>query len=39
MARTDVLATEGLDSALRARAERFLKAGADVLFVESFGEP
>ena len=34
VARTDARYAEGLDSALR-RAERFLKAGADVLFVES----
>ena len=34
MARTDARYAEGLDSALR-RAERFLKAGADVLFVKS----
>ena len=34
VARTDTRYAEGLDSALR-RAERFLKAGADVLFVES----
>ncbi len=34
VARTDARYAEGMDSALR-RAERFLKAGADVLFVES----
>jgi len=34
VARTDARYAEGLDSALR-RAERFLKAGADILFVES----
>ncbi len=34
VARTDARYAEGLDSALH-RAERFLKAGADVLFVES----
>jgi 2-methylisocitrate lyase-like PEP mutase family enzyme len=34
VARTDARYAEGLDSALR-RAERFLEAGADVLFVES----
>ena len=34
VARTDARYAEGLDSALR-RAEGFLKAGADVLFVES----
>jgi 2-methylisocitrate lyase-like PEP mutase family enzyme len=34
VARTDARYAEGLDAALR-RAERFLKAGADVLFVES----
>jgi 2-methylisocitrate lyase-like PEP mutase family enzyme len=34
VARTDARYSEGLDSALR-RAERFLEAGADVLFVES----
>lgn len=34
VARTDARYAEGLDSALR-RAERFLRAGADVLFVES----
>jgi 2-methylisocitrate lyase-like PEP mutase family enzyme len=34
VARTDARYAEGLESALR-RAERFLEAGADVLFVES----
>jgi 2-methylisocitrate lyase-like PEP mutase family enzyme len=34
VARTDARYAEGLDAALH-RAERFLKAGADVLFVES----
>jgi 2-methylisocitrate lyase-like PEP mutase family enzyme len=34
IARTDARTTEGLDEALR-RAELYLKAGADVLFVES----
>ncbi len=34
VARTDARYSEGLDSALR-RADRFLAAGADVLFVES----
>jgi 2,3-dimethylmalate lyase len=34
VARTDARYAEGLDSALR-RSERFLKAGADILFVES----
>ncbi len=34
VAGTDARYAEGLDSALR-RAERFLKAGADILFVES----
>lgn len=34
VARTDARYSEGLDAALR-RAERFLEAGADVLFVES----
>ncbi len=34
VARTDARYAEGLDSALR-RAEGFLKAGADILFVES----
>ncbi|MBS0559880.1 MAG: isocitrate lyase/PEP mutase family protein [Proteobacteria bacterium] len=34
VARTDARYAEGLDEALR-RAERFLRAGADVLFVES----
>jgi len=34
VARTDARYAEGMDAALR-RADRFLKAGADVLFVES----
>jgi 2-methylisocitrate lyase-like PEP mutase family enzyme len=34
IARTDAIAVEGLDSALD-RAERYLEAGADVLFVEA----
>ncbi|HLB15123.1 MAG TPA: isocitrate lyase/phosphoenolpyruvate mutase family protein [Burkholderiales bacterium] len=34
VARTDVAAVEGFDAALE-RAERFLEAGADVLFVEA----
>ncbi|MEI9929345.1 MAG: isocitrate lyase/PEP mutase family protein [Rhizomicrobium sp.] len=34
MARTDARATHGLDEALR-RGEAFLKAGADILFVEA----
>jgi len=34
VARTDARYAEGMDSALR-RAERFLEAGADILFVES----
>jgi 2-methylisocitrate lyase-like PEP mutase family enzyme len=34
VARTDARYAEGIDAALR-RAERFLRAGADVLFVES----
>jgi 2,3-dimethylmalate lyase len=34
VARTDARTTHGLDEALR-RAEKYLKAGADVLFVES----
>jgi len=34
VARTDARTTLGLDEALR-RAERYLKAGADVLFIES----
>src|SRR5581483_5937307 len=33
LARTDALAPEGLDSALR-RGERYLKAGADDIYVE-----
>lgn len=38
VARTDARYAEGLDAALR-RAERFLQAGADVLFVESPESP
>lgn len=38
VARTDARYAEGLDEALR-RAERFLEAGADVLFVESPESP
>lgn len=38
VARTDARYAEGLDAALR-RAERFLEAGADVLFVESPESP
>ncbi len=34
MARTDAIAVEGLDAALE-RAERYLEAGADILFVEA----
>lgn len=34
MARTDAIATDGLDAALR-RAEAYLAAGADILFVEA----
>lgn len=34
MARTDALASEGLDSALK-RAENYVNAGADMLFVEA----
>lgn len=34
IARTDAIATDGLDEALR-RAEAFLQAGADILFVEA----
>jgi len=34
MARTDARATDGLDEAL-ARSEAFLKAGADILFIEA----
>ncbi len=34
IARTDAIAVEGLDAALE-RAERYLEAGADVLFVEA----
>lgn len=38
MARTDARATHGLDEALR-RAEAFLKAGADIIFVEAPRSP
>jgi len=38
MARTDAIAVEGLDRALE-RAERYLEAGADVLFVEAPRSP
>ena len=38
VARTDARYSEGLDAALR-RAERFLEAGADILFVESPESP
>lgn len=38
IARTDARTTLGLDEALR-RAERYLKAGADILFVESPESP
>jgi 2-methylisocitrate lyase-like PEP mutase family enzyme len=34
MARTDAIAVEGLDAAVE-RAERYLEAGADVLFIEA----
>ena len=34
LARTDALASEGLDAALD-RAERYLEAGADALFIEA----
>jgi 2-methylisocitrate lyase-like PEP mutase family enzyme len=34
MARTDAIATEGMDEVLR-RGEAFLSAGADILFVEA----
>ncbi len=34
MARTDAIATDGVDEALR-RADAFLEAGADILFVEA----
>ena len=34
LARTDALASEGLDAALE-RAERYLEAGADALFIEA----
>jgi 2-methylisocitrate lyase-like PEP mutase family enzyme len=38
IARTDALAVDGLDAALE-RAERYAKAGADVLFVEALRSP
>ncbi|MBC5783715.1 oxaloacetate decarboxylase [Ramlibacter sp. USB13] len=38
LARTDALAIEGLDAALE-RAERYLEAGADALFVEALRSP
>mgnify|MGYP000980185764 CR=1 FL=1 len=38
MARTDALASEGLDSALD-RAESYLEAGADALFIEALRSP
>jgi len=34
MARTDAIAVEGIDAAL-ARAERYIEAGADLLFIEA----
>jgi 2-methylisocitrate lyase-like PEP mutase family enzyme len=34
MARTDAIATDGLDEALR-RGEKFIDAGADILFIEA----
>ncbi len=34
MARTDAIAVEGLDSAIE-RAERYVEAGADILFIEA----
>ncbi len=37
IARTDAVAVEGLDSALD-RAERYVEAGADMLFVEALGD-
>jgi 2-methylisocitrate lyase-like PEP mutase family enzyme len=37
IARTDAVAVEGFDAAL-ARAERYLEAGADVLFVEALAD-
>ncbi|OVZ64682.1 carboxyvinyl-carboxyphosphonate phosphorylmutase [Pigmentiphaga sp. NML080357] len=38
LARTDALAVEGLDAALE-RAERYLEAGADALFIEALRTP
>jgi 2-methylisocitrate lyase-like PEP mutase family enzyme len=38
LARTDAVATEGLDSALE-RAERYLECGVDVLFIEALRTP
>ncbi len=38
LARTDAVASEGLDAALE-RAERYLEAGADALFVEALRTP
>ena len=38
LARTDALAVEGLDAALE-RAERYLEAGADALFIEALRSP
>jgi len=38
VARTDAVAVEGLDAALE-RAERYVEAGADVLFVEALRSP
>ncbi|MES2415591.1 MAG: isocitrate lyase/phosphoenolpyruvate mutase family protein [Pseudomonadota bacterium] len=38
MARTDALATEGLDAALE-RAERYLECGIDALFIEALRTP
>ena len=38
VARTDAVAVEGLESALE-RAERYLEAGADVLFIEALRSP
>jgi 2-methylisocitrate lyase-like PEP mutase family enzyme len=34
MARTDAIAVEGLDAAIE-RAERYVEAGADILFIEA----
>ncbi|VVE48313.1 carboxyvinyl-carboxyphosphonate phosphorylmutase [Pandoraea communis] len=38
LARTDAVAVEGLDAALD-RAERYLEAGADALFIEALRSP